>query len=179
MPLKDYSGFGLFQIGYGKWNGKKLWGIDMLLVNHEQKPSFVYNSNGVLLEDWGRKRESVELRGYQAYPLLGNIDHGLFAGPLVSFGVIRNLYVANNSGRFPLNAKCYCLGIGGTANYQLKLWDRLYFTASTNLLLINFAYNNDRIENPALTLRQQEQKNFETSFLKKEFPLFVGINFSF
>ena len=81
------------------------------------------------------------------------------------------------STEFPKGEKCYCLGIGVKADYIYQLKKKIYLLMSTKLMVLDIGYGIHRVFNQNLVIRQQQSKEFTTNFLRKQFPLMIGIGF--
>jgi len=173
----DYAGFKILNIGWMKAKDNVLQGIELELIGYESdvqldgEPIPPNSGPG----GWAKERKSIELSYFRSYALTGDIENGFFLGPVASFGIINTEFFPPMFGRPTIEDKCYCLGLGIKADYSIHLTKKLYLNVSTRLTVFDLGRLETRIKNPTLLLRQQRSSSFDFNFIRKQFPLMLGL----
>ena len=186
-PNNDYAGFNILNLGWMKVKEKKMQGIELELIGYksdlqlEDGESFMSPMNGGIFgpppKGWAKERHSIELSYFRSSALIGDIENGLFLGPIGSVGIINTEFFPTATTDFPIADKCYCLGLGMKADYSLHLAKRLYLNASTRLTIFDLGILETRIQRLTTILRQQTSTNFDFNLIRKQFPLMLGLAF--
>ncbi len=173
-PGKNYFGFNMFNLGLISVSDKKVKGIDL-------QGSFTVIPDGVLSvpihTSLPKKQRSLEVIAYQTYEALGTFKNGLYMGPLLSAGFLREteLPSAISSIIFPSYQSFVRLGAGVKVDYYIALSEKLFFTLGTNITVVDFGFFQGRIENPNLPLAQQKQSGLDFNLIRNQIPLMAGL----
>ena len=124
-----------------------------------------------------RERKSYELIYARTYVLFGDLNNGFYVGPTASLNINKNSIIPANSASFPSEETCYCVGIGVKANYSWSITEKLLLNVSTRITIIDLGRLRTEVKDPTLTIRQQRTNKFDANFLRKQFPLMIGVSF--
>ena len=172
---KNYKGFNIANIGWAKYQKGVLQEIDLEFTKYDLEFSEYFAVYGY--DFYGReKRTSLELSYNHLFALVGDIDHGLFAGPFTSL-----LYMKEHTfpiwwNTYPYENTCYCLAIGSKFNYVFALNKRLFVNVSSKVSMLDIGVLRSYVNNPIYPPDQNTTTKFSADFIRPQYQLMLGLS---
>ncbi len=177
-PVENYMGFNLVNLGFMKVKDRKVIGLDLEGRFIESTVDKNKQQTSPRLPFCVVNKRSLEFSAYKTYGVLGSFKNGLYVGPMLSLGFLREEQEPDVSLlAFPDNKSLLKLGAGVKADYYISLSQKLFFTVGTRLTLLDFGFLQGRVENPTLPILEQKYSGFEFEFVRPQFPLMLGLVF--
>ncbi len=172
----DYLGPNILNMGWTTLRGDGISELDFEFVFY-QKSFSQTNLTGADI-DWKRTRFSAEMQYFLSLLTRGMGDAQFHLGPTASAFFHYNRWVSESDIDYPRGESCYCAGLGIKGVYLYEVSPNFYLNFSTKLGLVDLGIMEDRILNPILPPDVQVQRNFDLEFLRRQFQIMLGFNFS-
>ena len=169
------TGFNMINLGWSKAKDNVLQSIEMEWIGFSTDKRVIIRDNDPW-QGFTRERKSYELIYARTYALFGDINNGFYVGPTASLNLNENSIIPATTADFPTQESCYCVGIGVKANYSWSITEKLFLNFSSRMTFIDIGWLRTQTKDPTLTIRQQRSDEFKTNFLRKQFPLMIGVS---
>lgn len=168
---KKYSGFNILSVGLLTVKApNKMQGIEFDLI--------AYNLEADNLQpDVEQSKVFGEVNLFKSYAVFGDVNKGVFFGPMVSAGYFRDITAPQTSLSFPVTTSSVTVGAGFKVDFMYRLKERLFLSLGSKLTVLDFGVDQRVVENPVLPIQQRRSGGFNFDFLRSQVPVLLGFKF--